>query len=220
MLHNLFRIFTFTKNINMKTTMSTILLIVMCLGLSTATAQQGLTKEERKKAINLYDNAMAETDEVIEGLSAAQLQFKPTEDSWSIADCIEHLTLSEGMFMQMIEKSLDTPADEAMSANKKFSDKEIFAMIVNRDQKMQTQEPLEPSGKWGTTKETMKAFKNSRKQTANMIKKTDKDLRNHYFEFPFGTVDTYQLLIFGAGHQKRHNAQIMEIKNHPDFPTS
>ncbi|THD69385.1 DinB family protein [Robertkochia marina] len=204
----------------MKTKMSTILLIVMCLTINTADAQQGLTKEERKKAINLYDNAMAETDEVIEGLSAAQLRFKPTEDSWSIADCIEHLTLTEDMFMQMIEKSLETPADEAMKANKKFSDKEVFAMITNRDQKMQTQEPLEPSGKWGTTKETMKAFKSSRKQTANMIKKTDKDLRNHYFEFPFGTVDTYQLLIFGAGHQKRHNAQIMEIKNHPDFPTS
>lgn len=220
MFNTLFRIFTFTKHINMKTTMSTILLIVMCLSLHTAAAQQGLTKEERKKAINLYDNAMAETDEVLQGLSAAQLQFKPSADSWSIADCIEHLALSEDMFMQMVQKSLETPADEAMSANKKFSDKEVFAMIVSRDQKMKTQEPLEPSGKWGTTKETMKAFKSSRKETAKMIRSTDKDLRNHYFEFPFGTVDTYQLLIFGAGHQKRHNAQIMEIKNHPDFPTS
>ena len=93
-------------------------------------------------------------------------------------------------------------------------------MITNREQKVKTSEPLEPSNKRASTRETMKAYLTSRKETKKFIRKTEQDLRHHYFDLPFGTVDTYQMLIFGAGHQMRHNDQITEIKNHPDFPAS
>ena len=203
----------------MKKYISHLVVFTLILNLGALNAQ-GLTKEEKIKAENLYDNAMAETKEYVKGLSEAQLQFKPSAESWSIAECIEHLALSEELFMQMITKSLQTPEDAAKREEVKLNDTEIYNMITNRDQKIQTQDPLKPSQKWGDTKATMKALKDSRKETISFIKKNGKNLRYHYFQFPFGTVDAYQLLIFGAGHQKRHNAQIMEIKNHPDFPTS
>lgn len=163
---------------------------------------------------------MAQTEEYIKGLSKEQLQFKPTAESWSIADCIEHLALSEHMFMDMIGTSLETPADPSRATEKQFDDKTLYNMITDRSQKVKTSAPLEPSNKWATTKETLKAYKQARRETENFVRKTKADLRNHYFESPLGTMDIYQMLLFGAGHQMRHNQQISEIKNHPEFPSS
>ncbi|WP_224488291.1 DinB family protein [Robertkochia flava] len=181
---------------------------------------QTLSKDEKKRVVNLYEKAMEQTEEEIRGLSKEQLNFKPTAESWSIADCIEHLALSEDMFREMLQKELESPVDPSAAPDKKFDDKDVYAMITNREQKVKTSQPLEPSNKWESTKETMKAFKKSRRETHNFIQKTDKELRSHYFEMPFGKLDGYQMLLFGAGHQSRHNAQITEIKNNPDFPTS
>lgn len=192
-----------------------ILLLTPCLS-----AAQTISKEERKRALNLYDRAMVQTEDHIKGLSKEQLQFKPNAESWSIADCIEHMTLSETMFMDMLGKSLETPADPSRAAEKKFDDKTLYNMITDRSQKAKTSAPLEPSNKWASTKETLKAYKQARWETEKFVRKTKDDLRNHYFELPIGTIDLYQMLLFGAGHQMRHNQQIAEIKNHPDFPSS
>lgn len=181
---------------------------------------QTISKEERKRALNLYDRAMSQTSEYIKGLSPEQLNFKPAEDSWSIADCVEHMALSETMFMDMLNKSLETPADPSKASMKSFDDKTLYNMITDRSQKVKTSAPLEPSNKWSSTKETFKAFKQARKDTEKFIRNTDSDLRNHYAELPIGPIDTYQMLLFGAGHQMRHNNQISEIMNHPDFPGS
>ncbi|MCI0750312.1 MAG: DinB family protein, partial [Flammeovirgaceae bacterium] len=53
------------------------------------------------------------------------------------------------------------------------------------------------------------------------VNKTSEDLRNHFFTFPveaIGTLDSYQLFIFMAGHTKRHTLQIEEVKGNPNFP--
>lgn len=203
----------------MKTMKAKALVLVFLLSFGLLAAQT-ITKEERNRAIGLYDQAMTQTEEQVKGLSKEQLNFKPSPESWSIAECIEHMALSEDMFRDMLGKTLEAPVDPAKENEKKFSDKELYAVITNREQKVKTSEPLEPSNKWSSTRETMKAYLASRKETKKFIRKTEQDLRHHYFDLPFGTIDTYQMLIFGAGHQMRHNDQITEIKNHPDFPAS
>jgi hypothetical protein len=40
----------------------------------------------------------AEAREVVDNLSEAQLNWKPSADSWSIAQCLEHLTLASEKF--------------------------------------------------------------------------------------------------------------------------
>lgn len=203
----------------MKTLINRSLTLILLLSFTLSTAQN-INKDDRKKAINLYERAMDQTVEHLKGMSAEQLNFKPDAESWSIAECIEHMALSETMFMDMIGKTLQEPSNPERASEKPFDDKALYAMITSRDQKVKTQAPLEPSSKWGSTKEAMKAYKTSRKETLKFIRKTDADLRHHYFEMPFGIIDSYQMLIFGAGHQMRHNDQISEIMNHPDFPAS
>lgn len=183
-------------------------------------AQKGITKEEKQRAIQVLENAREELLEATNDLSPEQLTFKPDENSWSIADCVEHLAISEGMMTSMVEKSLETPADPTKRSEVAMTDKELYAMITNRSQKIKTSEPFEPSGKYGSFKETVKAYKTGRTETLSWLRKSKDDLRNHYTSLPFGTIDAYQILLFNAGHNMRHIAQIREIMESPGFPKS
>ena len=63
-------------------------------------------------------------------------------------------------------------------------------------------------------------FKALRKSNMKYIKKTKDDLRNHYFDFPFGKVDALQVVLFMSGHTIRHTDQIKEVMRSPGFPAS
>ncbi|TRZ45978.1 DinB family protein [Robertkochia solimangrovi] len=179
---------------------------------------QDMTKDERKKAINMLENSRDQLLEDIRGLSDEQLNFKPDETSWSIAECVEHITTTEDQFMTMLEKGLEEPANPERRSEVKFDDNSVYKMITDRSTKFKTSEPLEPTEKYGDFKSTLKAYKSTRNNTLKYVRSSKDDLRNHYMAFPFGTVDMYQLLIFDAGHNMRHNEQIAEIMANPSFP--
>ena len=52
------------------------------------------------------------------------------------------------------------------------------------------------------------------------IRRTNDDLRNYYFQFPFANLDAYQIVLMMTAHSKRHTNQIEEIIQHKDFPGS
>ncbi len=154
----------------------------------------------------------------VKGLSEAQLNFKATPESWSIAECVEHLALSENMIFGMAQSGLKDAADPAKRSEVKMSDEAIVGMITDRSSKVKTQEPFEPKNSYGSYKNTLKEFVSKRDEHIAYIKKTNDDLRNHYNQFPFGTVDVYQTILFMSGHTKRHTLQIEEVMADANFP--
>ncbi|WP_224484273.1 DinB family protein [Robertkochia aurantiaca] len=177
----------------------------------------GISRDDKKRAVNSLEKAKEETLDLVEGLSKEQLSFKPSEDSWSIAECVEHLAITEEMMLDMIAKTLEQEGDPAKKAQIK-DDKDIYGMITDRSQKVKTSEPMEPSNKYGSFKDTRKAFAKNRSATVKYLEKTDANLRNHFQDMPFGPVDAYQLFLFDAGHNIRHNEQIKEIMAHSEYP--
>ena len=155
----------------------------------------------------------------VKGLNDDQLNFKATPESWSVAECVEHLAISEGMLGGMFQGALKTPADASKRDSVKMSDDELLAMISSRDQKVKTGEAFEPSGKYGSHVETVKAFVDQRAKHIEYLKSTEDDLRNHYGQLPFGTIDGLQILLFMSGHTERHVAQMEEVMAHADFPS-
>lgn len=194
-----------------------ILPIVLLALVSFGLIDKGLTEEEREFA----EDHLTETQErlitVTKGLSEAQLNFKSSPESWSIAECMEHLAISEGMIGGMLESALKTPADPSMRDSVKISDKDLLAMISSRDQKVKTGEAFEPSGKFGSFEETLKAFNTKRAEHIEYVQNTEDDLRNHYGKLPFGTIDGLQIILFMSGHAERHVKQMEEIMAHEDF---
>lgn len=198
-----------------------ILLIPALLLMNFRTATPELTSAERKVALDYLKSTKDDLLKSIKGLSEAQLNFKSSPESWSVAECVEHIAISETNIFGMIMGTLKEEANPARRSEVKAADDAIFKTITDRSYKVQTQEAFTPTGKFGSFKGTVKEFESKRDETIKYIKSTNDDLRNHFFTFPveaLGTMDSYQLFLFMTGHTKRHTLQIEEVKSNPAFP--
>lgn len=178
----------------------------------------GLTDAEREMAVQELNKTKDRLTSTIEGLSEAQLNFKIDSTSWSVAEGVEHLAISENMIGGMLQGALKTPADPTKRDSVQISDEKLLAMISGRERKVKTGEAFEPSGKFGSHEETVKEFTTKRDEHLTYLKDTADDLRNHYAQSPFGTLDGLQVLLFMSGHTERHVAQMEEVMAHADFP--
>ena len=195
-----------------------ILPIALFALLGFAVISVGLSDAERKMAVEELAKTKDRLNSTVEGLSSAQLNFKATPDSWSVAECIEHLAISENNIGGMLQGALQTPADPTKRDSVAMPDEKLMAIITSRDQKVKTSEAFEPSGKFGSYEETVKAFNEKRDAHIDYLKTTEDDLRNHYGQLPFGTIDGLQILLFMSGHTERHVKQMEEVMAHADFP--
>ncbi|MEM9648243.1 MAG: DinB family protein [Bacteroidota bacterium] len=180
-----------------------------------------LSDEDRKMAIKHLSESKEQMAKVLKGLTAEQLNFQPGEDVWSIAQCVEHLAISENAFGGLIQKTVSAGPNPAMKDSVMLSDEQLLGIIRPRDNRVQTREPFKPSGKFGSYEATVEAFMNKRNQHISYLESTEDDLRNRYSsDLPFGTVDGVQLILFMSGHTERHLSQIKEVMAHKLFPAN
>lgn len=191
---------------------------IMVLLMSFTVSDTKLTDPERLLALTEMTATHDHLMQSLKGLNNEQLNFKSSPDSWSIAECTEHITISEISFFEMIQGTLKMAADPSRRSEVKMTDEQILAMAVDRSNKVKTQKPFEPTGQFGSFEATVREFVNKRKANMNYVAKTEDDLRNHYAEFPFGITDSYQVLLFMSAHTERHVLQIEEVMADPNFP--
>jgi DinB superfamily len=178
-----------------------------------------LSKQERFEAIKYLKSTKTDFLKAIKGLSEAQLNFKPDSATWSVAECAEHIALSEKRIFEWGQSSLKTPAEPAKRAEIKLDEKNLIAKVTDRSGKVKAPEFLQPKRHFANTQAAAKAFDEQRIKTIAYVKSTQDDLRNHFVVHPLlGTIDAYQVIFMTAAHGKRHTLQIEEVKKHPSFP--
>ncbi len=177
-----------------------------------------LTEAEREAAAAELTKTRDRLLSITDGLSDEQLGYKISPDSWSVAECIEHIAVSESNLDQMLQGALKEKADPARRVEVQLSDEQVLAMIADRSNKVKTPEAFEPSGKFGSVEATLEAFETARQAHIDYVITTGDDLRNHYAKTPVGTVDAYQVLMFISAHTERHIRQIEEVMANADFP--
>jgi DinB superfamily len=193
-------------------------LISLPVIISSTTANNELTKKERDDAVSYFKETQKGLEKEIKGLSANQLKWKPADSVWSVTDCVEHLALSEKNLFDMAMGTLKEKADPSRRNQLKMDDAAVKKFITDRSFRVKTREGFIPTGEFGDAKQTFAVFNERREALIKYVKETKDDLRNHFAEFPFGLLDTYQLLLFLSGHTKRHTLQIEELKSNPGFP--
>src|SRR5581483_5288383 len=103
-------------------------------------------------------------------------------------------------------------------ADVKMIDETVLKQVPDRSTKVQAPEPLKPSNRFGSPKESLKHFRDSRAETVKFLKNTP-DLRAHVVESPLGQkLDAYQWILLIGAHSQRHTKQIEEVKADPNFP--
>ncbi len=179
---------------------------------------QNVTAKERAKAVKYLEKTRNEILAATKGLSEAQWKYKAAPDKWSIAEVAEHIAAAEDFISEMIhEKVMNAPARKEAADLAELDDL-VITKVPDRSHKVQAPEPLKPSNRFGSPKESLMHFRESRAKTILFVKKTE-GLRQHAMENPMGKVlDGYQWALFVGAHSERHFHQIEEVKQSPGFP--
>jgi hypothetical protein len=204
----------------MKRTAALVLSLFFCLALFAGDHNHaGLAQKDREFGVQYLNETKQAFLESVEGLSNAQLNFKPAPDRWSIAEVAEHIALSEEFIGSNITKLMASPeAPAERRAATKGMEEKILNMMPDRSQKAQAPEMLKPTGRFQSREEVLRAFNSKRDEHIDYLKNTKQNMRAHVQKSPFGEADAYQWMLFMAAHSKRHTAQIEEVKADPNFP--
>jgi hypothetical protein len=181
---------------------------------------QTLSQKEREQGVAELEDSRKAFLDATSGLSEAQWNFKPAPDRWSIAECAEHIGVTETFILKLItEQALKGPAEPEKRALVQGKDNSLITMVVDRTAKFKAPEAIQPTRRWTSSGEITKNVLESRARTIEFVSTTQEDLRDHFMDHPvFKTLDTYQWILLTSGHMRRHTAQILEVKADPNFP--
>jgi hypothetical protein len=159
------------------------------------------------------------------GLSAAQWNFKPAPDGWSIAETLDHIATVQEFVLGPVRAQLaETPAS-APSPDYTQVDAIVITRFPVRLNKFKGPDAVQPAGHCAPAESTGRLLRNY-EHLIEYLESTP-DLRHHRRESPplkavsngeFDTMDGYQWVLAAAAHAERHAKQILEIKAEPGFP--
>ena len=101
----------------------------------TITNTAPLTAEERKYAIDLLKQTQKDLLASVQGLSEAQLNFKPAPDRWSVLECVQHITLSSAGLRELADGTLKVANDSALKSQ--VTDDMFVKMVEDRSHQYQ-----------------------------------------------------------------------------------
>lgn len=181
--------------------------------------KETLSEKERTEMKIILEASKDKFTRAVAGLTDEQLSFKVHRKSWSIAQCMEHVTIAELYFKEIVNEEMQKPSTPSKRKKIKITDEKIRERMLSKRWKAKSPEIFKPDGNFGTVQETLVAFTEARNQTIQYVLKTNDDLRNHFWRHPLtGTIDLYQTLILMSAHLERHTEQIENIKKEASFP--
>ena len=179
-----------------------------------------LSQGERDRAMSELHATRKHFLDSLTGLSEAQWNFKPDANTWSIAECAEHIALSEDALLSLVQqKIMQSPPDPSKKEEVKGKDEMVLKQVPDRSQKFKAPEFLVPAHRWPTQPALIEHFKESRDKLIEYVRTTQEDLRSHFAPHPvMKTLDAYQWILLVSAHTARHTAQLNEVKANPNFP--
>ena len=148
---------------------------------------------------------------VLADVSEAAFLSKPTSDTWSIAEIVEHIIKVETGVLGKIQQ-LGAAASEGKSIPS-MANEDIMQRTGNRNITVQAPKYFEPSGLFQDKSTALAAFKQNRTITEKFVEMTELDLKSIGFpHMLLGILNGENWLVFIAGHSERHVTQIKQLK--------
>ncbi|WP_226671506.1 DinB family protein [Metabacillus litoralis] len=144
----------------------------------------------------------------VEDIPDTLFNEKESENSWSIGQVLDHLLKTEVEIRRAIKYMLTLPEQEPLP------DKPL-ALTLDRSQRRIAPESISPTKEFVKKQEILSSLSESRKQLFQLIDTipSEKDLTKTRFKHPFlKELSLKQWIEFVGYHEKRHLAQILEIK--------
>jgi len=175
-----------------------------------------LTAQERETLAEHLSRSSAEFLSAIEGLSPTQWIFKSDAETWSIAECSDHVIAVERDLLAAIQKC---PEDVARGAAVQGKERLILKRVPDRSVRVKVPREIRPTGHNGSPDELAGHFRLTRTKTLEYVRETQDALHARAFpHFVFQDLDGGQWLLMISLHTSRHVAQIAEVKEHAGYP--
>jgi uncharacterized damage-inducible protein DinB len=176
---------------------------------------------ERELALHHLAASRERLLRAVEGLAPEQRSYRPAEDRWSVADCVEHIILVERFVLASVERILTKTPEPEKQSEVVGKEKVILERVPSRDRRVKGPEAVMPTQRWPEFEALLGEFEATRQRSVSFTGETQADLRSHFFPHPFlGDFDCYQWLLFIGTHCERHVRQLEEVKSDAGFPRS
>jgi hypothetical protein len=177
-----------------------------------------MEKTEREFLLRYLAQSREQLLGTVEGLNERQQRFRPARDRWSVADCVEHVSLVEKGILGKIQTALLAPP-QTQNQPRTGLDAVILTRVPNRSTRVTAPREALPAGRWADFAELLRMFEAARERSLRFAAVTQSDLRGHFFLHPaLGDLDCYQWLLFLGAHSERHARQAEEVIADPEFP--
>jgi hypothetical protein len=179
-----------------------------------------ITEKERETALDRLTRSRQTLLDAVEGVTESQARWKPAPDRWSILEYVEHLAVSDGALIALIERSLQTPAQPETEEERRQREQKIRDTPVPRGAN-RAPDILKPGDRFSSLSEAVAAFLEAREKSLNYTRTTEDDLRSHFAPHSvLGPLDGYQWLVGNARHAETHAAHIREVRTMAGFPAA
>lgn len=184
----------------------------------TSRRENELTSAERETLLRHLEESRERLLRMANNLSREELHYRPAEDRWTVAECLEHIAMVEARVLGLIQKTLEAGPDASKRSALDGKDDDLIAGTVARVARFKAPEYVVPAGRCPDD-QLLKEFEGARQQTHAFAASTNADLRSHFYKHPaFGDLDLYQWLLLIAAHCDRHRVQSEEVMASPGFP--
>jgi len=172
-----------------------------------------LTSLERQRLVAHLEMTENWLRDEVQGLSAAQAQFRPAPEGWSILEVVDHLVVAEQIYWQDFTKAMKAPPISQLPPG---ADADVLWYGIDRSQRQKALAAEMPKGQLRDVRAGLDALSKLRAQMLRYVKTTQEELRNRLVQRE--GCDAYQWLVLISAHAQRHILQIREIKADPKFP--
>jgi hypothetical protein len=185
------------------------------MAIPVAVTSDAPTSAEIETARQYLEKTRDQICDCVQSLSEAQWTFKPSPDTWSVLDNVDHLGVVLTMARNLIDNAIDNPA--IADRNVAELDALCVSRIVDRSARFKAPAVIQPVGNL-TPAEAFQQFRDKFVPLLDMLTSGAR-LRRNVAPHPLvGPMDAYQWILCVAAHQERHFHQILELKADPNFP--
>jgi uncharacterized damage-inducible protein DinB len=175
-----------------------------------------------------YQAINSEVGEMVSRLSNNQFNWRPDNSDWSIAECIDHLTLTGREFLPIVDKLIGQARTKGWQSDGPFHHGffgNLFIKAVEPPVKLKVKAPAQLQSHEQKAKEQVQTdFANIQQEYLRRIKDANGlDLAKVKEVIPFRRyikLSLGQWLQFVAAHERRHLWQMNLVKAHKNFPAN
>lgn len=159
-------------------------------------------------------------------LSESQINWKPSQKNWSIAECVDHLIVTNNLYLkefekQFSEKKVTTDCSKTEVKHKWLSKYIIKSVDPSNSKKSNTFAVFMPASS-NHSKNVFDDFYDLQKRLINLVRfAEDLNLNEYVMSSPAVKIvkETFSdVLEIIHLHDRRHFNQAEKIFNHPNFP--